>query len=153
MEKLQSVLLRLAAALNKQHIPWALGASMLLYYHKIVSSVNDLDIMILEEDEQKVKDILSSMGTIKSNKIDQSYATKVFMEVKIEGVDIDVIGGFTIKTEDEYYYCPLQLEKITSIKIEGVTVYLDDVSLWEKYYQLMGRTERVSAINTALKMK
>jgi hypothetical protein len=150
MTQLQNVLLKLANQLNKHNLTWALGASMLLYYHGIVSTMNDIDIMILEEDEETVKKIIKQLGNIKHHADNLKYVTKVFIEAEIDGVEIDVIGGFTIKTSDKIYYCPLQSDKITCIEIQGVTIYLDSLKLWEKYYYYMGRIERSNLIKNHL---
>ena len=48
-EKLEAVS-TIAHELNKRHIVWAEGASLLLHFKNKVSDFNDIDIMVSEDD-------------------------------------------------------------------------------------------------------
>ena len=75
-----NVLYKIADLLNKEHISWAVGASLLLYLKGIVHEFNDIDIMVTESDVFRLKEILLSLGSLKSSKINSKYKTKYFFE-------------------------------------------------------------------------
>ncbi|QMS85474.1 hypothetical protein [Candidatus Xianfuyuplasma coldseepsis] len=148
ISKQEQALIVLAEELNKQSIPWALGGSMLLWYKGIVNQVQDLDIMILEQDEKIVSSIIQTIGTIQPQhkRDNQECHSTVFIEAVINGIDVDIIGGFTIDSNNEAHYCPLQVDKIEHIHIDDTVIYLDSLELWKTYYTLMGRTTRANQI-------
>ena len=70
----------------------------------------------------------------------------VFIEAVIDEVDIDIIGGFTIVADAVEYYCPLVQKDIEIITIHNESIALDRLTNWERYYRLMGRTNRAMSI-------
>ncbi|MGI6768482.1 MAG: nucleotidyltransferase domain-containing protein [Bacilli bacterium] len=142
-----SVLKKIANELNKMNVTWAIGASMLLYFKGILLDFNDIDIMVANEDIEQVRKTLMKMGTLQLPNPNSKYETKVFLEFIIDGVDVDVMAGFTIVNNGSLIDCSLKNEEIVEFyDLEGVKIPLQSVEIWCKYYELMGRKDRVNMI-------
>ncbi len=150
MDKKLKVLEKIAKLLNDNNITFALGASCMLYFKNIVSEFNDIDIMILEEDANKVKELFLKIGDLNDKADNTGYKTKAFMEFVIEEIEIDVIAGFTITKENKDYYLPLNPEKIENISYKNTIIPLDNIEDWLYYYKLMGRENKASLIKDFL---
>lgn len=149
-----AVLKKIAHQLNEAGIVWALGASMLLYFKKVTTDFHDIDLLIANEDAERVKGILQKMGHLEPANPNPKYRTKLFLEFVIDGVDVDVMVGFAIVQDGEVTDCSLQREQIAEVwEIDGEPVPMQSVSLWREYYRLMGRTEKVAMIDQARKEK
>ena len=151
-EKLE-LLEKIAYYFNKENVEWALGASMLLYFNGITTEFHDIDLMVSIDDAKKVKDILLGMGKIQESNQNQDsiYRTKIFMEFVIDDIDVDVMAGLAIIYEGKLYDCSLSKEQIVEkIKLGKELVPLQSPQLWCKYYQLMGRKEKVKMIERYL---
>lgn len=153
-EKLE-LLEKIAYHFNKENVEWALGASMLLYFKGITTEFHDIDLMVSTDDVKKVKDILLGMGKIQESNQDQNsiYRTKTFMEFVIDDidVDVDVMAGLAILYEGKLYDCSLSENQIVEkIKLGRELVPLQSPQLWCKYYQLMGRKEKVKMVERYL---
>lgn len=151
-EKLE-LLEKIAYYFNKENVEWALGASMLLYFKGITTEFHDIDLMVSTDDAKKVKDILLGMGKIQESNQNQDsiYRTKIFMEFVIDDIDVDVMVGLAIIYEGKLYDCSLSKDQIVEkIKLGKELVPLQSPQLWCKYYQLMGRKEKVKMIERYL---
>ena len=51
------VLTKIGTQLNEAGITWAIGASLLLYFQGITDEFNDIDIMVMEKDVLRLKEI------------------------------------------------------------------------------------------------
>ena len=148
-EKL-SVLSKLALEFNRENVIWAVGASLLLYFKGYVKDFNDLDIMVADIDSYKAEEILKHFGTIQQS-TKGSYETKHFREFIIDGVDVDMMGGFAIVSDGKVYDCDLKQSQITEyIEINEQMIPLHSVELWRNYYALMGRDKKVAIIEQGL---
>lgn len=146
------VLKRIAAHFNENHITWNLGASANLYLRSIIDNFNDLDIMILEKDVDKVQTILSDIALLKDKRPSSNFGTKVFLNYEIDGIDIDIMAGFAIKYQDEMHAFPLREDvSFDTVQIDDVTIYLEKIEVWLRYYELMERHEKVSMIKQYIK--
>lgn len=154
-EKLD-VLSKLAAKFNKEGIVWAVGGSLLLYFKGYVENFNDLDIMVADVDAIKMENILKSYGKmlpLKKENCDTKvrYETKHFREFIVNDVDVDMMGGLIIVSNGEVYDCDLKQSQITEyVDVNGQKVPLHSVTLWRKYYALMGRDNKVEIIDHGL---
>ena len=154
-EKLD-VLSKLAAKFNKEGIVWAVGGSLLLYFKGYVENFNDLDIMVADVDAIKMENILKSYGKmlpLKKENCDTKvrYETKHFREFIVNDVDVDMMGGLIIVSNGEVYDCDLKQSQIVEyVDVNGQKVPLHSVTLWRKYYALMGRDNKVEIIDHGL---
>lgn len=146
------VLTKIAKELNKQQIIWAVGASLLLFFKGITNTFNDIDIMVTENDIEKVKKILSSFGTYSKPVPNKQYKTKYFLEYQIENVEFDIMAGFTIINNGIEYYFPLNKSEVCDfIIINETKIPLQSLNQWKEFYSLMGRDEKVQMIENRLK--
>lgn len=152
IEKKLSVLKKIAEILNQNKITWAVGASLLLYLKGIVTDFQDIDIMVDEKDIPTVKRLLGEVGSPQRKSPNAQYRTKEFLEYVIDGVDLDIMAGFTIVTDHCQHYFPLTQESIQAYTtLDGIPIPLQSVAEWKTYYTLMGRTERVRLIEQKAK--
>ncbi|WP_432626592.1 hypothetical protein [Brotaphodocola sp.] len=151
MQNKLTVLKKLAHRLNEEGITWALGASMLLYFKGVVPDFHDIDLMIINEDADCVKTIFSEMGELQPPNPNDKYQTKTFLEFIIDGVDVDVMAGFAIVKDGAVIDCSLQRDQITEIMdLDGEHIPLQSLTLWSRYYDLMGRSAKSALIEQYL---
>ncbi|KPU42693.1 hypothetical protein OXPF_37470 [Oxobacter pfennigii] len=151
-EKKLAALVKIAEILNQNGITWAVGASSLLYIKGITHDFHDIDIMISENDVEKVKALLSDYETLQQRIPNAQYKSKAFLEYMIEGIEFDIIAGFTIVAEDVEHYFPLKKENIKEITfIDNMPIPLQSVEEWKTYYSLMGKIEKAQMIELHLK--
>ena len=151
LEEKIDLLKRIAHRFKEERIEWTLGGSMMLYFKKIVSSFDDIDLMIFLSDVDRVRNILSEMGELKPENPKAKYRTKRFMEFTIEGIDVDVMAGFAIVYEGNVVDCSLEKEQIVEILPLGTeSISLQSPLLWREYYRLMERPNKVEMTNKAL---
>lgn len=149
-EKKLSVLSRVAEKLNHENITWAVGASLLLYLKGIVHEFADIDIMIAEDDADRAREILLTFGRQLPAKPNTLYQTKYFGEFEVDGVDFDIMAGFSIVHDGAALYFPLEKEQMRDYAdINGVKIPLHSVEKWRYFYELMGRTHKVEMIDQA----
>ncbi|MCO7125050.1 nucleotidyltransferase family protein [Sporolactobacillus shoreicorticis] len=142
-----AALVKIAKALNQSGITWAVGGSSLLYFKGIAQKFNDIDIMIAEHDVAKVKALLNNHEKSRQGDFQTQYRSKFFGEYVIEGVDFDLIAGFTIVNKNGVHYYPLDEANIKEIAvIDKTSIPLQSVEDWTTYYNLMGRTDKVEMI-------
>lgn len=141
------ILSTVAEYFNKEHITWAVGASLLLYLKGKTDYFEDIDIMIMESDVEKVKNIMSKIGVIQPPNPSVHYKTKYFIEYIVNGVDLDIMAGFIIVNNGVEYDCSLKkYEIVDSIAVNNQKIPLQSLTLWKHYYELMGRTEKAEMI-------
>lgn len=141
------VLSTIAEHFYKEHITWAVGASLLLYLKGKTDVFHDIDIMIMESDAEKVKTIMSRLGAVQPPNPNIQYKTKHFIECVVENVDVDIMAGFVIVNDGIEYDCSLKKCEISdSILINKQVIPLHSLELWKRYYELMGRTEKAAMI-------
>lgn len=148
------VLKEIAHRFNEAGIVWALGASMLLYFKGITSDFHDIDLMVGNENADQARKILLEMGCMVPSEPDTRCQSRIFMEFVIDGVDVDVMVGFTIVCDHKRIDCSLQKDQIAEIlDVDGEQIPLQSVEQWCEYYRLMGRTEKVKMIERSLASK
>ena len=141
------VLAAVARQLNGAHITWAVGASLLLFFHGKADTFHDIDLMITEEDAARAGDILSALGTRRPPRPNTGYRTKVFKEYIIDGVELNLMAGMVIVKDSVSFDCPLETEDITGcVQVHGQDVPLHSLACWKRYYSLMGRPEKAALI-------
>ncbi len=149
-EKLD-LLARIAARFNSAGLTWALGASAMLYLRGITDDFRDIDLSVWDGDADTARDILLSMGTQCRSDAGEHYRTRHFYEFTVNGVEVDVMGGFAVEKDGVVYDCSLDPRDISgSASVGGQTIPLHSLQAWRRYYQLMGRPAKVRLIDTAL---
>lgn len=147
-----ALLQKIAHRFNEAHVVWALGASMMLYLKGIAPAFHDIDLMISNEDVACVRRILSEMGALQPANPNLKYQTKTFLEFVIDGIDVDVMAGFSILNNGTLYDCSLQEQQIVErMQLGSERIPMQSPALWCEYYRLMGRPEKVQMIEKALK--
>ena len=144
-------LVKIAIQFNQNHIRWNLGASCMLYLRGIAKKFHDIDILIHEDDVQKVKEIMSSYTLTKKTTDPLKYRTKVFLNYDVDGVDFDLMARFSIVDQEKIYEFPLLLEDMKEyILVSHEKVYVSSIETWLNYYQLMHRYDKVEMIKDYL---
>ncbi len=142
-----SVLAKVAERLDQAKVTWAVGASLLLYLKGKTDIFHDIDIMVLEADVERAREILSQMGELQPANPNVQYKTRVFLEYVIDGVDMDVMAGFVIVKDGQEYDCSLKKEEIVeTISVNGQQIPLQPLETWKYYYKLMGRDKKVKML-------
>lgn len=147
-EKLR-VLSAIAHELNKRPIVWAVGASLLLYLKNKTSNFNDIDIMICEDDVDKLRESMLQIGKLETPNLNKQYKTRHFLEFTVDGVDVDVMAGFVIVKDGIEFDCSFTREQIAEyIQINNESIPLQSLADWRRYYELMGRFAKVEMIDS-----
>lgn len=120
-------------------------------FNNIINDFEDIDILVDEDDVDKLKHIFLEFGIIRNPNQNVKYKTKCFLEFNVAGVEFDVMAGFTIVNNGVDYYFPLKQEDIVSYKeLNGAKIPLHSVKEWGKYYQLMECFQKVEMIKNSL---
>ena len=136
---------KIANALNEKKIRWAIGGSTLLYLKGIVFEFNDLDLVVLDEDALKAREVLMALGAeYHQNK--KASSTKVFDEFTFEGLDIDMVSGLTLTSFGKEYDCSFKNKDVEEMMLDGVKLRLDSLESWYEIYQLQDRIEKARYI-------
>lgn len=153
-KKQLAALSKLARALNRENVLWALGGSMLLYCSGIPTEVHDLDLFIAERDVPAAERALLRLGVKKPEEPNTGFCSRYFGEFVIDGVEVDVIAGFAIVTQEGVRRFPL-LESEVSCRMGmgGEEIPLHSLRAWRMYYALMGRTEKVCLLDDFFNQK
>ena len=142
----------IADEINKLGITWAVGASVMLYFHGLEDEPNDLDILVHESDAKQLDELLKNMGFRKDKEYKETFATKYFYSYNVEGIKIDLMGGFIINHTDGDYKLTFDSETIVEFKIiNGIKIPLSSLEDWYVIYQLIpNREHRTQAIEKYL---
>ncbi|MFP4016012.1 MAG: hypothetical protein ACLFUI_03175 [Halanaerobiales bacterium] len=141
----KNTLVYIAAELNKAGIIWAIGASVLLSFYDLIDDPNDIDILVSLNDVEKAELIMANIGTKKAVKASSMYATKKFHSFKVNDIDVDLIGGFTINFDNAQYYYDFNKKSIREIiKVDGIEIPLTSLEDWFVLYSIMpGREDKI----------
>lgn len=142
------VLAALARAFRERQVVWAVGASLLLYLKGKCETFHDLDLLVAERDIDAAREACLSLGELLPARETSQYRTRHFLEFVVEGVEIDLIAGFTILHGGQSHYFPLEAANIhDSAEVCGERIPLQSLEEWRHYYDLMGRPEKVALID------
>jgi len=145
IEQTTKGLVSLAKDLNKHHIRWALGASLLLYFEGYDISVADIDIVVHKDDYPLLLEMLKHYEYTYQSPNDK-YLTKHFISLFSQGVDVDIMIEFKVVKEDQIYEFPFHIER--EIQIEDTIVYLSSIDEWLTAYKAMNRIDKVLLIQS-----
>lgn len=148
IQKRLQVLKQLAVIFSQHHITWALGSSGMLFFHGVVDTFHDLDIMVLSSEFEKIRLILQHQGTVHESPPHPMYQTKHFIEMVLDGVEIDMMADLTVNGVPY----PLHAEDIDCfVELEGCNIPLHKIENWLPIYRAIGRLEKVQIIDQYLK--
>lgn len=150
MDKKIDLLCKIANTFNDRNILWAIGGSMLLYFQHLTEDVHDLDIMVEACDGIYASELLSSMGERLPVKKDERFGSKIFERFVIDGIDVDLIGDFSIFKGNQEYVFPIRKERLEEMEFHQTKLYFERMEDWIERYRLMGREEKAVLIEKAL---
>lgn len=149
LAKKVDVLSMIARRLIEHEIMFAVGGSMMLWFHGIVQDFDDIDLMIKATDCEQVMTLLMGLGTMQTADPKRMYMTSCFLEFAIDGVAIDIIGGFAINTPKQclsFVFDERAIEEI--VMVRQLAIPLARLSDWLTYYELMGREDKQAMISS-----
>lgn len=134
----------LAKDLNSTKIRWSLGASLMLALKGIECTVDDIDIVVHNDDYENLLEFLKNYDyTYQEPNL--KYCTKHFYSLVINGVDVDIMVDFRIKTNNTIYKYPFHVDQI--INIDNIEIPLASLDEWLTAYIHMGRDLKVKMIS------
>lgn len=107
-------------------------------------TVNDIDIILKTKEIERLEEVLSKFN-FKKELHSTKYPTTHFYELLVDNVEVDIMIGFKVKTDDGIYTFDDESE-VEEINIHGTSVYLSSLEEWLKTYKAMKRNEKVSII-------
>ena len=146
------VLTRIAEKLNSTHVTYAVGASAMLYLRGLVDTYHDVDLTVAESDVERAIALLQTLGTMAPPDRNSGYLTRCFRTFAVEGVEVDLIAGMVIVSEDgEAHECPLLPGDIDAeADVCGIPVPLHSLACWRRYYGWMGRQAKAELVEKAM---
>ena len=146
------VLARIAEKLNSEQVTYAVGASAMLYLRGILDSFHDIDLSVAEADAPRAIAALQTLGTMAPPDRNSGYLTRCFRTFAVEGVEVDLIAGMVIVSEDgEAHECPLLPGDIDAeADVCGIPVPLHSLACWRRYYSWMGRQAKAELVEKAM---
>ncbi len=143
---MEDVLMLVAKTLQKLHVTWAFGGSLILKHHGLIDEVNDIDIVIEISDAHKVEKALQELGAKKQATEKKNYQTEFFRTFELQGIAIDVMANLKIKNDIIYPY-HFSKSSITAIKrINGVKLNYCSLEEWLVLYYVMNRPQKVELL-------
>lgn len=148
---MKETLVQICRAFEKKNIRFGIGASLLLMAYGIVDKASDIDLVVHIEDVPLVKSVMAGLGELTKSSNNSLYDSEIFLEYNVDGIGVDIMANFTIKTEDGLYVYPFSEHEIVLMGEEKLP-YLSLVN-WEKAYRLMGRMEKADLVLEYLNLK
>ncbi|QZY85418.1 hypothetical protein [Exiguobacterium acetylicum] len=139
---LEQVLEKVVACLQQERIQFGIGGSLLLHHHGLPVTPRDIDLVVALADAERAVLLLSEMGTVVEQDETSLYATEVFQEFMIEGIDLDLMSGLQVRHDEGVFVYPFAEQSIDSVGLPFMAL-VD----WYVIYQLIpGREQKVTMI-------
>lgn len=139
---LEQVLEKVVACLQQERIHFGIGGSLLLEHHGLPVTPRDIDLVVALADAELAVLLLSEMGTVVEQDETSLYATEVFQEFIIEGIDIDLMSGLQVRHDEGVFVYPFAEQSIDSAGLPFMAL-VD----WYVIYQLIpGREQKITMI-------
>jgi len=153
-KELQSVLIKIAKALNAPDILWSVGASLLLEQYSLVDNPTDIDITASINDIRFIDNKLSALGEKQKENESELYSTDYFYEYIIDGINVDVMAGLKINLREGIYEYKFDKESVPhSFKIDNTQIPFSTLEEWYILYQLMpAKKGKVTVIESYFKI-
>lgn len=131
-----------AKKLNEAGVCWGVGGSLLLYFYGITTVFHDLDLLVAERDLETADGILSGLGARAVREPTPEYATKYFIEYAIQGVEVDLMCGFAVRTGSGIWHFTFEAGDLREWRQFGVQCLpLTGLTQWYIAYLLMPHRE------------
>ncbi|MEI4461025.1 hypothetical protein SZL87_01165 [Exiguobacterium indicum] len=139
---IEQVLEKVVACLQQERIQFGIGGSLLLHHHGLPVTPLDIDLVVALADAERTVLLLSEMGTVLEQDEMSLYATEVFKEFMIEGIDLDLMSGLQVHHDEGVFVYPFDEQSIDSTGLPFMAL-VD----WYVIYQLIpGRDQKVTMI-------
>ncbi len=139
---MEEVLKKIANLFNRANITWALGGSWILKKHGFNRMPRDIDIMVIESDIDKAKEILTSIGEIKESKPQDRFNTKYFYQFIVSGVEVDILCKFIIYYKETTFHYLFDKQSISDVEYLGdIRINYSSIEDWYVLYSLMERPQ------------
>ncbi|MGX8794733.1 hypothetical protein ACR6HW_01385 [Fusibacter sp. JL298sf-3] len=148
-----SLLQKVKTTLDANGIRWALGGSLVLLYHGIVDTAQDIDLFVDLSQAECAHRCLQTLGQIAPKRVSGIYRTDFFAEYTTPEGEIDLMAGFKIKHSEGVYSYPWpRTAEDDWGTIDGVSCPLTPLEDWYVLYQLIpGRHEKVAGLENHFK--
>lgn len=132
----------IAKEIDQENIVWAVGGSILLFTYGIVDVANDIDLIVREEDAEKLHSVLLKLGSPEKRVDLDPFRTIHFSKFRVNKQYIDVMGGFAIAHEAGVYQMPFNEESVFEYyKVNGYKIPFCSLEDWYIMYSLMPEKE------------
>ena len=139
---MESILLKIAEHLNKRGVHWGIGGSLLLVRHVLVDTARDIDLIVAESDITAAMDEMAQIGARDVALENPAFISRHFAHYVVEGIDVDMIAGFTIHHATGDYVFPFDDRTITEkASIDGIEIPYTSLEDWLVAYMLMEKRE------------
>lgn len=148
---MHTVLDKLSLGFEREQVKYGIGASLLLKAWGLSDIANDIDIIISYEDRERAIGVFEELGVEKDKKNLKIYSTELFKTYNVDGINIDLMSNFTIKTDEGSYTYPFEEDVISGMDVLGCK-NIPSMSLenWLVAYDLIGRKAKVEKIKNHL---
>lgn len=141
------VLTAVANLFNRNGITWGLGGSLMLMQHGIAKHANDIDLLVALSDSEKAHAVLKTIAPGERGTTKPPYHTAFFYKHNLDGLSIDLMGGYRIEHVKGIYEHPFDAASIRDYAtIGGETIPLSPLEDWYVSYQLICRTDKVEML-------
>lgn len=149
---IQEALIYIGEKLNDEKIIWGLGGSLLLSQYDLAENPRDIDILVAIEDVGRADAILKKLGSKTDFTPSSLYETDYFYEYVINGCDVDLMAGLSIKHEAGIFDYLFDAQCISRlIDMKGISIPLSSLEDWYVLYQMMKNKEaKIKAIEDYL---
>jgi len=145
-ERILTHFLPFAKTLNNNHIKWALGGSLLLALEGYDTIVNDVDILVSKDDEERLLQVIDGLR-YKKKYPRFPYKTEIMYTVYLEQISIDIMINFKVDTPDGVHSFIFTTDTpVTSIQITKTTIYKSSIEEWKQAYMAIRRDQKVHLI-------
>ena len=139
---IEQVLEKVVACLQHEQIHFGIGGSLLLHHHGLPVTPRDIDLVVALADAERAVLLLSEIGTVLEQDETSLYATEVFQEFMIEGIDLDLMSGLQVRHDEGIFVYPFAEQTINETGLPFMSL-VD----WYVIYQLIpGREQKVTMI-------
>lgn len=149
---LNEVLFKVNKLFSENSIRFGIGASLLLRSFNLTSKVSDIDIIIHDEDVEKVIEIMNTIGIRRVSKELTLYETESFLEYNVDGIDLDIMSKFSVRTDEGVFLYPFDVKELKyKVVLNCSKIPVLSLENWFVSYLVINRKEKAEIIKKYLK--